>query len=338
MPCGVSLDPAPLALLRLAAAAAPTRPPPAADRRDRRRRRARPGYDGELPAAAGRPVRLGAAGAEDVAGGLRRSRRGIPKCCSYVPCFCGCERTATGNNDDCFVARRDAERTPRVEPARHRLRRSASTSRVTRCRCTTSGARRRRRSGARSISKYRSRHVSRRSTPTPHTATSPHDRRWRVTQTLRRSLRAAVRGGPRRRLHRHRLGADDAATLSANPHLKLMFGYAAETPTTDVRPFELERFVDPQARDGFIERLQRDGAVTDYLLRLRRADQHADLGGGDRARRAPAATAAARRGARCATSASASGSRTRRATSITSCCRPRSSRRSARRSPASRTS
>ncbi len=62
-------------------------------------------------------------------------------------------------------------------------------------------------------------------------------------------------------------------TLSANPHLKLMFGYAADTPQEEVRPFEIERFVDPQARDGFIARLQRDGAATDYLMRLRRADR-----------------------------------------------------------------
>ena len=54
-----------------------------------------------------------------------------------------------------------------------------------------------------------------------------------------------------------------------------MFGYAEETPQEDVRPFELERFVDPQARDLFVERLQRDGAITDYLLRLRRADRSA---------------------------------------------------------------
>ena len=64
-----------------------------------------------------------------------------------------------------------------------------------------------------------------------------------------------------------------ALTLSANPFLKLMFGYAAETPQEEVRPFELERFVDPQAREGFVERLRRDGAITDYLLRLRRADR-----------------------------------------------------------------
>ena len=69
------------------------------------------------------------------------------------------------------------------------------------------------------------------------------------------------------------LSGTNTQTLSANPFLKLMFGYAAETPQEDVRPFELERFVDPQARDGFVERLQRDGAITDYLLRLRRADR-----------------------------------------------------------------
>jgi signal transduction histidine kinase/CheY-like chemotaxis protein len=64
-------------------------------------------------------------------------------------------------------------------------------------------------------------------------------------------------------------------TLSANPHLKLMFGYPVETPPEDVRPFDVERFLDPQARDGFLERLHRDGAATDYLMRLRRADRAA---------------------------------------------------------------
>src|SRR3954462_10349135 len=52
-----------------------------------------------------------------------------------------------------------------------------------------------------------------------------------------------------------------------------MFGYAADTPERDVRPFEADGFVDPQARGGFIARLRRDGAVTDCLLRLRRADR-----------------------------------------------------------------
>ena len=63
------------------------------------------------------------------------------------------------------------------------------------------------------------------------------------------------------------------STVSANPYLKLMFGFAADTPQDEVRPFEAERFVDLQARDGFVQRLERDGAVTDYLMRLRRADR-----------------------------------------------------------------
>jgi PAS domain S-box-containing protein len=68
------------------------------------------------------------------------------------------------------------------------------------------------------------------------------------------------------------LADDSSSTLSANPYLKLIFGYASETPTATVRPFAADRFVDPQAREVFIERLRRDRAVTDYLLRLRRAD------------------------------------------------------------------
>jgi signal transduction histidine kinase len=62
-------------------------------------------------------------------------------------------------------------------------------------------------------------------------------------------------------------------TLSANPYLKLMFGFAAEAHAGEVRPFEIEHFVDPLAREQFLDRLRRDGSVTDYLLRLRRADR-----------------------------------------------------------------
>jgi two-component system cell cycle sensor histidine kinase/response regulator CckA len=69
------------------------------------------------------------------------------------------------------------------------------------------------------------------------------------------------------------LDAHGTVTLSANPYLKLIFGFAIDTPAVDVRPFELERFVDLQARDLFLARLRRDAAVTDYLLRLRRADR-----------------------------------------------------------------
>jgi signal transduction histidine kinase len=66
---------------------------------------------------------------------------------------------------------------------------------------------------------------------------------------------------------------DSSLTLAANPHLKVMFGFAVETADQEVNPFDLGQFVDAQAREGFMGSLQRDGAVTDYLLRLRRADK-----------------------------------------------------------------
>ena len=61
-------------------------------------------------------------------------------------------------------------------------------------------------------------------------------------------------------------------TAAANPHLKLMFGYAADVSEGDVSPFAPSRFTDPAARTSFINRLGAEGAVTDYLLRLRRVD------------------------------------------------------------------
>ena len=51
-----------------------------------------------------------------------------------------------------------------------------------------------------------------------------------------------------------------------------MFGFAPEQPDDTVRPFAADRFVDPLAREAFFTQLRRDGAVSDYLLRLRRAD------------------------------------------------------------------
>jgi two-component system NtrC family sensor kinase len=68
---------------------------------------------------------------------------------------------------------------------------------------------------------------------------------------------------------------DGTATLAANPHLRLMFGWADDLPATDVRPFDPDRFVDDQARLSFFQQLSRDGLAQDYLLRLRRADNSA---------------------------------------------------------------
>ena len=51
-----------------------------------------------------------------------------------------------------------------------------------------------------------------------------------------------------------------------------MFGYPAEAGDGQIRPFDASRFIDPQARVAFLDRLATEGAVTDYLLRLRRVD------------------------------------------------------------------
>ncbi len=68
------------------------------------------------------------------------------------------------------------------------------------------------------------------------------------------------------------IGPDSTSTIAANPHLKLIFGYASDAADDTVSPFETGRFVDPQARVALLERLSSDGSVNDYLLRLRRAD------------------------------------------------------------------
>ena len=62
------------------------------------------------------------------------------------------------------------------------------------------------------------------------------------------------------------------STRAANPHLKSMFGYPADTPDGEVAPFAPDRFADPVARAAFLDRLRTDGVVTDYLLRMRRLD------------------------------------------------------------------
>jgi signal transduction histidine kinase/CheY-like chemotaxis protein len=67
-------------------------------------------------------------------------------------------------------------------------------------------------------------------------------------------------------------GSHPSDTIAANAHLRLMFGFPADAPAGEPRPFDLDRFSALEAREAFFSRLERDGAVTDYLLRLRRAD------------------------------------------------------------------
>jgi PAS domain S-box-containing protein len=70
------------------------------------------------------------------------------------------------------------------------------------------------------------------------------------------------------------LHANGSATHAANPHLKLMLGFAPEIPDGDVRPFDPPTLADTDSRASLLERLARDGGASDLLLRLRRADGH----------------------------------------------------------------
>jgi len=68
------------------------------------------------------------------------------------------------------------------------------------------------------------------------------------------------------------LGPSGSTTVAANPYLRLMLGWPAETMVADVRPLDPERFVDEDARQEFLGRLKQDGQVQAYLMRLRRMD------------------------------------------------------------------
>ncbi len=39
-----------------------------------------------------------------------------PEVIRHLPCFCGCERNGHRNNEDCFIARRDADGRPQWSP------------------------------------------------------------------------------------------------------------------------------------------------------------------------------------------------------------------------------
>jgi two-component system, cell cycle sensor histidine kinase and response regulator CckA len=89
------------------------------------------------------------------------------------------------------------------------------------------------------------------------------------------------------------LYADRSVTLTVNPHARLMFGFSADQPTADIRPFDPDRFPDPQLHREFRDRLIRDGGAHDLLLRLSHNDgspiwvevtAHAALEAGDSVR------------------------------------------------------
>jgi two-component system NtrC family sensor kinase len=68
------------------------------------------------------------------------------------------------------------------------------------------------------------------------------------------------------------VGRTDSVTLVANARLKEILGYTADTPESEVRPFDPARFEDQRAREELRGRLLDSGSVTDYLVRLRRPD------------------------------------------------------------------
>lgn len=65
---------------------------------------------------------------------------------------------------------------------------------------------------------------------------------------------------------------EQRTSVAANPQLKIMLGFSIDAPDASIDPFHAERFPDQHAREGFFDRLDRDGVVTDLLLRLRRND------------------------------------------------------------------
>ena len=69
------------------------------------------------------------------------------------------------------------------------------------------------------------------------------------------------------------IGSDGTHTVVANPHVKHILGYGSETPDTDVRFLDIERFHEATAHASLLERLAVDGSVVNYLARLRRVDQ-----------------------------------------------------------------
>src|SRR6478752_6204643 len=148
--------------------------------------------------------------------------------------------------------------------------RSASTSRAKRCSFT-----RRVRTSERFAPRSKS------DTPTAPTSAHRHRRRprrrrrkaeARATLDERSIAFARLFQNVREGVYVGTLGANSTTTLAANPHLKTIFGYPPDAAETIVQPFDPSRFVDPLARQTFIELLDRDEGCADHLIRVRRVD------------------------------------------------------------------
>jgi two-component system, cell cycle sensor histidine kinase and response regulator CckA len=71
--------------------------------------------------------------------------------------------------------------------------------------------------------------------------------------------------------------SEPGRTLIANPAIKRLFGLPSDTPDSAVDPFAPARFSDVTARASFLDRLTSEGAVANYLLRMRKADESSIL-------------------------------------------------------------
>jgi len=72
------------------------------------------GYEGELPPLPA--VQFASARPAPITRAAYAFAARHPEVLRHVPCFCGCERNGHGNNEDCFVARREATGRPVWSP------------------------------------------------------------------------------------------------------------------------------------------------------------------------------------------------------------------------------
>ena len=148
-----------------------------------------------------------------------------PEVLSYVPCFCGCERGGHRGNDDCFVKRaRRQRRRHRVGAARHGVRglhRRRARSAMQMYASGASVTRHPRRRSRRKFGTARRRRTRRRRTP----HSGAQDARSRRGHDAPRRSRGCSRPCTKASTSAPS-GPERTSTIAANPHLKLIFGYA----------------------------------------------------------------------------------------------------------------